>query len=180
VGFGVITVKTLIKGQVVSEQEYEIVRRRLAEQFGTPPSDRDICWALLNTWASDDIRQRNMSLYRNRRFQQAEILRSVDKRLDLALETLLVVCYIDLNGPEFTGGNPKLPMFVPGKRAQLAHGVMEIVVRLVRKLGIDAGEVDTRFLKAANEVQRTLGTPVSPQKAAKEFGAALRELLQPS
>jgi DNA-directed RNA polymerase subunit RPC12/RpoP len=78
-------------------------KARLAKRFGKEPSDNDVAWSMLNQDMMEYASQQNWGLFRNAKFQMAEILRK-ESRLEQALATYLEVCYIDLNGPSNMSG----------------------------------------------------------------------------
>ena len=150
---------------IVSDREYSDMQRQLAKQFGAEPSDRDICWSLLNKWAVEDLRGGHVASYRSRRFEQAEILRKIDKKLDLALEMCLEVCYIDLNGPFGVSGKLWDRQF-----AKLAPGVVEVVVRLMRNLKLTIPETEARFLQRAEVLYKTMRLQSRPKRQLSNLG----------
>lgn len=55
---------------------------KLAKRFGREPSDNDVRWSQLNQELLQHARQRNWGLFRNAKFEMAEILRKEDKSTD--------------------------------------------------------------------------------------------------
>lgn len=80
-------------------------KERLTAKFaaGKPASDSDVEWSLLNKDSIKHAQEGNWGLYRNTRFAMAEFFK---RRLKLkeALAFYFEVCYLDLNGPNNTGG----------------------------------------------------------------------------
>ena len=81
------------------KQKIEGERSRLAKQFSRAPSENDVKWGLLNKEVTEHAVNGMWGLYRNTRFQMAELLRKEGK-LKQALFTYCWVCYLDLNGRE--------------------------------------------------------------------------------
>ncbi|MCX6741214.1 MAG: hypothetical protein NTY61_02335 [Candidatus Parcubacteria bacterium] len=73
------------------EKEKEILRRRPG---GREYSDNDVKWSLLNKHLIEYIKNGDWGLYRNARYQMAEILRGEMKLKD-AFQTNFEVCYLD-------------------------------------------------------------------------------------
>ncbi len=148
-------------------KEKEILRRRFG---GKEPSDNDVRWGLLNKQLIEHAKNGDWGLYRNSRFQMAEILRG-EMKLKEALRTYLEVCYLDLNGPSNTGGmrDPELlkefPPFDPNRDSFLAPGVIDLIKRIVLKLKLSKDEVRQIYLEHNSRVGQSLKLPLSPEKS---------------
>ncbi len=148
-------------------KEKEILRKRFG---GKEPSDNDVRWGLLNKQLMEHAKNGDWGLYRNARFQMAEILRSEMKLKD-ALRTYLEVCYLDLNGPNNTGGmnDPELlkefPPFDPNRDSFLAPGVIDLIKRIVLKLELSKDEIKQIFTEHNSRMEKSLRLPLSPEKA---------------
>jgi hypothetical protein len=141
----------------------------LRERFGHEPSNQDVEWALLTDQSLDHARNQNWGLYRNSRFAMAEILTAEDK-LAPALDLLLDVCFLDLNGPSNHGGmtDPELltlfPRFDPTS-GDLAPGILSRVERAVQRLGFSNDTLKKRFMAIAEKLKTSLRLPLHPEKA---------------
>jgi len=148
-------------------KEKEILRKRFG---GKEPSDNDVRWGLLNKQLIEHAKNGDWGLYRNARFQMAEILRGEMKLKD-ALRTYLEVCYIDLNGPNNTGGmnDPELlkefPPFNPKDFSFLAPGVIDLIKRIVLKLKLDKDEIKQIFVEHNSRIEKSLRLPISAEKS---------------
>ncbi len=161
------------------KQEIEGERSRLAKQFGRAPSENDVKWGLLNKEVIEHALNGDWGLYRNTRFQMAELLRK-ESKFKQALSMYCWVCYLDLNGPRNTGGlkDPALlrdyPPFSP-REAFLAPGIIGRMAGLIKKLDVDEEEVLAFFSEAAEHDYEGLKLPVQPaeawQKLRKELFA---------
>ena len=159
-----------IAGKERVAQEREVLGKRFAKE----PSEDDVQWSILNKDLVEHGRHRNWGHYRNTRFQMAEILRK-ESRLLPALETYLEVCYLDLNGPNNTGGHAlsSLRDFDPGHDASLAPGVLDRVAKLVKKLQLDRGALRETFLAHNRLVQVNLRLPLSAELCWEKLSKVL-------
>src|SRR3989344_380016 len=148
-------------------KQKEILRKRFG---GKEPSDNDVRWGLLNRQLIENAKNGDWGLYRNTRFQMAEILRGEMKLKD-ALKTYLEVCYLDLNGPNNTGGmnNPELlkefPPFDPNRDSSLAPGVIDLIKRIVLKLNLSKDEVKQIYIEHNSRSEKSLRLPLSAEKS---------------
>jgi len=148
-------------------KEKEILRKRFG---GKEPSDNDVKWGLLNKQLIEHAKNGDWGLYRNSRFQMAEILRGEMKLKD-ALGTYLEVCYLDLNGVNNTGGmrDPELlkefPPFNPKELAFLAPGVMDLIKRIVLKLNLSKEEIKQIFVEHNSRIEKSLRLPLSAENS---------------
>jgi DNA-directed RNA polymerase subunit RPC12/RpoP len=158
-------------------QEMEKCRERLAEKFGKWLSDKDVAWAYLNQEAIRHAKQRDWGLYRNMRLSMAAILEKDEKPAE-ALKYYLEVCYLDLNGPQNTGGieNPELRASLNVQDftiedAFLAPAVIDKILEIIIGLKIDENQVCQEFMQVAERNSANLKLPVSPQTAWKKLSA---------
>ena len=148
-------------------KQKEILRKRFG---GKEPSDNDVRWGLLNRQLIKHIKNSDWGLYRNARFQMAEILRGEMKFKD-ALKTYLEVCYLDLNGVRNVGGmnDPEIlkefPPFDPKESAFLALGVIDLIKRIVLKLNLSKDEVKQIFIEHNSRSEKSLRLPISTEQA---------------
>lgn len=148
-------------------KEKEILRKRFG---GKEPSDNDVRWGLLNKQLIAHTKNGDWGLYRNARFQMAEILRGEMKLKD-ALRTYLEVCYLDLNGPNNTGGmnDPELlkefPPFDPNRDSFLALGVIDLIKRIVLKLKLSQDEIKQIYIEHNLRIEKSLRLPLSAEKS---------------
>ncbi|MBI3325182.1 MAG: hypothetical protein HYZ81_00555, partial [Nitrospinae bacterium] len=137
-------------GQYLGErQAYEAMRAQLAKSFGREPPENDVKFALLNQQLIEHSLQGNWGLYRNARWQMAEILRK-EGRAKGTLAIYLEILYLDLNGPRNTSGviDPSfLREFPPFDRRQamVAPGILHEVSRLLEQLRLGPEEVFAIF-----------------------------------
>lgn len=127
----------------------------------------DFIWRTLNTRLIEHAHHRDWGLYRNTRFEMAEILRK-EMKIEQALQTYLEICYIDLNGPNNTGGInnmgllKELPPFNPKQNALIAPGVVNLIKRIMKKLELDKAKTKSIFIKHNLRIERSLKLPLSP------------------
>jgi hypothetical protein len=154
-----------IAGKEGFEKEKEILRKR----FSKEPSENDVKWGILNNDLIKHAQNGDWGLYRNTRFEMAEILRK-ELILKDALQTYLEVCFIDLNGPNNRGGinDPELlkefPPFDPKQSSFLAPGVIDLIRRIVKKLGFDKEKVKSIFIEHNSRVRNSLKLPLTAEK----------------
>ena len=150
---------------VAEKEEFEKEKNILKKRFGEEPSDDDIKWGILNKKYGKHANDGNWGLFRNTRFEMAEICRKKMK-LEQALLFYLEVCYLDLNGPNNTGGinDPELlkinPPFNP-KFSFLAPAVINFIKRIVKKLEYSKEKVKSIFMEHNLQVEKSLKLPLS-------------------
>ena len=131
------------------KEDYDEVKRFLTSQTGREPRDYDILWATYNRLLAKHAELFNWGIYRNIRFKMAQLLIR-EKRFKQALESLLEICYLDINGPvncgkidwelfkKFPPFNKKLGFFAPG--------ILKIVNDIITELNISKTEVANKFI----------------------------------
>ena len=159
----------------LDEEEMEKCRKRLAEKFGKSPSDMDVAWAYLHQEAIRHAKKRDWGLYRNTRLSMAAILEKDEKPAE-ALKYYLEVCYIDLNGPQNTGGieEPELRASLniqdfAIEDAFLAPAVIDKILEIILGLKIDETQVYQAFMHVAARNDANLKLSVSPEEAWKKI-----------
>lgn len=160
-------------------REMEKYRERLTKKFGKPPSDKDLAWVYLNQEAMDYAKQRDWGLYRNTRLSMAAILEKYEKQAE-ALRYYMEVSYLDLNGPQNTGGikDQELRASLDVRDftiedAFLAPAVIDKILEIVLGLKLDEPQVCKEFMKVAERNHANLKLPVSPETAWKKFSDEL-------
>ena len=163
---------------LAAQKERNGVRRKLERRLGRA-AEHELEWALLGEAAADHARQKNWGLYRNARFDMAELLTKQGQH-QRALALLLEVCYVDLNGPRNCGGDgafdlaDAFPAF-DLEMGDLAGGVLARVSRAMQRTDLDLRGVELQFAKVAQKVKRSIPLPLTPKKAWKELKRALSE-----
>lgn len=154
---------------VAEKEEFVKEKEILRKRFGNKePSDTDIKWGLLNKQLMEHVQNGDWGLYRNAKFQMAEILHRKMK-LKNALQIYLEVCYLDLNGPNNTDGvnDPELlkefPPFNPiDGNSFLAPGVIERIQQILKKLELEKEKVKADFIEHNSRIERSMRLPVAP------------------
>lgn len=146
-------------------REYETERKRLAALFGCEPPKNDVLWAICNKRLLEHANNGNWGLYRNTKFEMAEILRK-EGRLKDSLAKYLEVFYIDINGPRNIGGwlPPRPDPFSP-KDAFLAPGIFHKVSSLVEKLSLTTPELANLYQEISERNYDALKLLVPPEVA---------------
>lgn len=156
---------------VNEKEKIEQERNVLKNKFGKEPSESDIKWSILNKDLITHSQNGDWGLYRNTRFYMAEILRK-EIKLQQALQTYLEVCYIDLNGPNNTGGfknDPdllkQLPPFDINGDTILAPAILDYIKLLIKKLELNKEQVKNIFIKHNTIIENALKLPLSANDA---------------
>jgi hypothetical protein len=154
---------------VADKEQVRQERSRLRSRFGKEPSERDVQWGILNQNLLKHAHNGDWGLYRNERFSMGELLRK-EQRLQQALCFYLEVCYLDLNGPNNTGGttDPEIlaefPPFSPQEFAMLAPGVVDRIGVIIRRLSLDAAAVKTKYFDYCSRATKGLRLPRTPEE----------------
>ncbi len=152
-------------------------KTQLSKRTGRAPSKNEVEWSLLQEELKVHAKNGNSGLYRNSRFQMAEILRKESKLKD-ALTLYLEVCYLDLNEPRNTGGerHPLIRKMFPPFSPDEGLLVLDVVVRMsniVQDLGIGPSETKQMFDPMARLLKTRLQLPMNPNAAWLQIEAEL-------
>ena len=154
-------------------------RARLRKQFGREPSESDVQWAMLKRQLGKEARQNDWGLYRNTRYQMAEIVRK-EKKMSQALAGYLEVCYLDLNGPNNIGGyserllaSENVKGFDPAGDAFLAPAIVGRIGRLAKKLKMGREALQATFIEHNRTIENSLDLPLSPQTCWEKLAQEL-------
>lgn len=114
-------------------------------------------------------RDGNWVLYRNSRFEMAEVRRKQD-RLREALDLYLEVWYLDLNGPHDCWGVSGVRRIYEDAPFQPADGlttplVARWVIRIAERLYMDQPQVERAFVEIATRLYQSMGLPLTPGDA---------------
>jgi hypothetical protein len=149
---------------LADKEQMEKEKSRLKGKFGKEPSARDVQWGILNKNLLEHAHNGDWGLYRNERFAMGELLRK-EQRLQQALCFYLEVCYLDLNGPNNTGGttDPEIlaefPPFNPQEFAMLAPGVVDRIGAIMKRLSLDLGAVKITYFDYCSSATKGLRLP---------------------
>ena len=131
----------------------------------------DVAWAYLNQETMRHARQSDWGLYRNARLSMAAILEQYEKPAE-ALKYYLEVCYLDLNGPQNTGGidDPQLRASLNVQDftiedAFLAPAVINKILEIILGLKLDENQVRQEFIQMAERNSANLKLHISPETA---------------
>ena len=114
-----------------------------------------------------NVKERSWGLYRNNQLDKANVLSKEGKHLQ-ALEFLLFVCYLDINGSnnvclELEGDKNFKPSM-----SFLAPGIIHMVNKESDQVSYDRKEIKELFFKVAEKYIPTKA-PISPEKAWKKL-----------
>lgn len=159
---------------LAEQKRFNDRKELLQKKFGgKEPSENDVRWGLLNEDLLKNAKSEQWGLYRNVKFQMAEILNKENKLKD-ALRMYLEVCYLDLNGatnmPTDENGNvvrdPEyFKPFDPKESAFLAPGVIDLIKRIVLKINLSKDETKQIFVEHNSRSEKSLRLPVSAEQA---------------
>lgn len=146
------------------KKKFECDREKLTKKFGSTASENDVKWSLLNEELLSNVKNGDWGLYRNTKFALAKILVKEERYKD-ALLLYLEICYLDLNGPNNTGGmkDSHFPPFSIDM-AFLAPGIVKKTSKMIKVLNLDKTEVENLFFRISNKLEKNLKLPVSPKK----------------
>lgn len=135
---------------------------------GRIPTENDVKWSFLNEETIRTASEGDWGLYRNTRFDMAEILRKEEK-LKSALDFYLEVCYLDLNGPNNNSGLSgefSRKAFDPiDGNAFLAPAVIDRIKSISKKLHISEVELQESFNKHNSRFAKSLNLPITTNDA---------------
>lgn len=157
---------------IAEKDIYKKEQKDLRKRFGgQEPSDDDVKWSLYNKQLLEHMKYGDWGLYRNTKLQMGDHLRRKLK-LKRSLLMYLEICYLDLNGPNNTGGfnDPEIlkefPPFDPSEgNAFLAPGIIDVIRRISKKLKITEEELGRLFIERNSKIEKSMRLPVSVNKA---------------
>ena len=147
----------------VSESEFE-ARKRTRPGY----SDSDILWGLFNERATEYAAAGQWGLYRNVRLGMGRLLMS-EKRTKGALELMMEVTILDLNGADNSG------RFLPKEFGFTAPGVLNYMTHMRDEEGLSSQEFKEMFLAKAGELKKNLRLPLSPTETWRRLEKDLKE-----
>ncbi len=146
----------------------EGIRNEGRGKWGSAFSENDVKWRMLNEDYLKHVWNKDFGLARNSRLEMGDICKK-ERKLDLALNFYLEVCYLDLNGCINAGGykddTEMLKEYPPFDKTQaiLAPGVIKIIKNVVEKQGLDEEKVKDCYLATNKQVCRSaLNPPLEP------------------
>jgi len=148
-------------GISVDSEKYQIMYNDLKKRFGQEPLTGDVYWALIQKEQLECLKSNDWGLYRNSLLEQHNLLKDEGK-LKPALERLLFVCYLDVNGPRNNASFRDRPPF-DLEDAFIAPGIMSMIAELRDNLGLTNDEVKDIFIKTIKEPYNKM--PLSVEKS---------------
>ena len=162
---------------LAEEKKYSDRKDVLRKKFGgKEPVENDVQWSLLNEEILNTARSAQWGLYRNARFEMAEIL-GKENKLKGALKMYLGVCYLDINGATnmLTDENGDVisdtEYFKPfdSELKFLAPGVIDRIQKIIKKLELNKEEVKEIYTNFAKIEQRSTRAPIVPSECFDEL-----------
>ncbi len=157
---------------LAEKRDKEVIRSALVSRGNKSPSDLDIKLEQLKVSIPKLASEFNWGLYRNAKLGVGDVLKKQGDSLE-ALDMYLEVCFVDLNGPSNCGTtDPEVlkmcPPFDP-KMAFLAPGVIGYIEGLAKKLKLDIGDLETRFMEVSREDSLDFSPKITPKQAWKKL-----------
>jgi len=168
---------------MISKEEFKKEKETLRERFGKEPADDDVRWGLLNKESIKHAKNSDWGLFRNVEFERAEIVYK-RKQFKNALFFYLLICYLDLNGPNNLGGlkdDPSiLRIYKPfdPKTGFTAPFIINRIKIIANKLGMTIEDIKKDFFH--KDIQRTykdLKLPLSPEDVWEKLKIELIEII---
>ncbi len=152
-----------------AQRRLESARNVLKQRFGKDPSEGDVQWYMFNEDLIIHAGQINWGLYSNTRMAMAFHLEK-EGRFKHALQILLEVCYLDLNGPNNMGGitDSELLKEFPQWDVSLAFtapAILNKIIKLAEQLNISKDDVQRIFSEVAERTRKSIKTPVPVESA---------------
>jgi len=161
------------------KQEFDEIKSFLTNQYGREPRDYDVFWATYNRLLSNYAKSFKWGFYRNIRLKMAQLLIR-EKRTKQALDTLLEICYIDINGPRNCGKIDweLFKLFPPfdEKLGILAPGIIRMINDLLSEVSLSKTEIENRFINISERLFADLKIlPIKPKDAWIKLSIEIKE-----
>ena len=152
------------------KKKFEKEKALMAKKLGINPPYSDVKLSLYNKELLEHANLNEWGLYRNTKFNMAEILKW-ENNLSDALHLYLEICYLDINGPNNIAScinNSELlkryPPFNP-KQGIFAPGIVKLVKIITKELALKSSEVNEIFFDVAKKQQKALKLPIPAEEA---------------
>ncbi len=152
---------------LTEDSQYMEAKKELKKQFGKEPSVNDIKWRKIAKEEMKNVKERQWGLYRNNQLDKVNILSKEGKHLQ-ALESLLFICYLDINGANNVCLGFKDDKDFDPSTAFLAPGIIHMVNEESGQISYNEKKIKELFFKVA-EKYISIKVPVSPEKAWKKL-----------
>ena len=158
-----------MKRRQIQKNRFAQSKSDLTAKFGTAASDGDVNWRLLNEDLIQHSSMQNWGHYRNTVFQMGEQLRKEGK-FSASLEKFLLVCYIDICGPN----NISTPLGKKHEYGQkpftkrssfLAPGVIKRIEKSATKAKFDVKKLREIFYKLEEDYKQAIPFTQSAEKS---------------
>lgn len=165
--------------ELMQNDKYAKAKRDLTKQFGKEPSMNDVKWRVYNEKTLALASNRQWGLYRNNKLDMVKLLEKEGKQKE-ALQTLLEICYLDLNGCRNLGTINGKPMSkqesdelgiqdFDTSMAFLGPGIISMVKDNIKSLNLDFKEVKKLFIEINNKTKPLKNMPLNPEQAWKKL-----------
>lgn len=152
----------------IQKNRFTQAKSDLTAKFGVAASDGDVNWRLMNEDLIQHSSMQNWGHYRNTVFQMGEQLRKEGK-FALSLEKFLLVCYIDICGPNNIstplGKKHEYGQEPFTKRSFLAPGVIKRIEKSATKGKFDVKKLREIFYKLEEDYKQAIPFTQSAEKS---------------
>ncbi|MBU0894655.1 MAG: hypothetical protein KKB88_04390 [Nanoarchaeota archaeon] len=152
---------------LIEDPKYMKAKKELEKQFEKEPSVNDVKWRKIAKEEIENIKGRKWGLYRNNQLEKVNILSKEGKHLQ-ALEFLLFICYLDINGPNNVCLGFKDDKDFNPSTAFLAPGIIHMINKESDQISYNEKKTKELFFKVAKKYTPTKA-PISLEKAWKKL-----------
>lgn len=152
---------------LMKDPNFVKAKKELEKEFGKEPSINDVKWRKIGKEEIEHVKKRQWGLYRNNQLDKVTILSKEGKHLQ-ALESLLFICYLDINGANNVCLGFKDNKDFDPSTAFLAPGIIHMIDEEANQISYDDEKIKMLFYKVA-EKYTPIKVPISPEKAWKKL-----------
>lgn len=152
---------------LIEDPQYMESKKELKKQFGKEPSVNDVKWRKIAKEEMKNVKERQWGLYSNNQRDKANILSKEGKHLQ-ALESLLFICYLDINGANNVCLGFKDDKDFDPSTSFLAPGIIRMITEESDQISYNEKKIKELFFKVA-EKYTPIKAPISPEKAWKKL-----------
>lgn len=150
------------------KERYERHRQTLKNKLGgKEPNHGDIMWGVFNEKLLECMKKNDLGGCRTIKYDMAEQVMSEGK-LKHALSLYFNVIFLDINGVQYTGGDPEtlevIPLFDP-KFGELQPYIMEKINKIIFLKKYSQKEVEEVYFHIISRVEKSLKTPISARSS---------------
>jgi DNA-directed RNA polymerase subunit RPC12/RpoP len=159
--------------------EYEQARNVLKNETGSEPADQHIKWRILTNLRAQHAQEGNWGLFRNDTLLMGDVMKGIPN-MQRALEYYLQVCYLDVNGPNNTGGyqSAEFTAFSPDTGSSfVAPAVIDYIRSIAETEKRPIAQVEQIFVETNTRLNKKLELPLTPEEAWPRLEAFIRHVV---